>query len=87
MSETRPDSAFLRFFAGALVAIGWLVLPLGGLCTLIFGVMAVSEGRQFHFRLSDWMAPAQMVVFGGGCLAAGRAMRRSAKQPRDGGNG
>jgi uncharacterized membrane protein HdeD (DUF308 family) len=77
MSEPQ-DKAVLRFFGGALLAIGWLSLTLGGLCTLIFGVMAVTEGRQYHFALEDWMLPAQMLLFGGACLWAGRAMRRSA---------
>jgi hypothetical protein len=65
-----------RFFANALVAIGWLVLTLGGLCTVIFGTLALSSDHEFRVRLEDWTLPGSMLAFGGGCLLVGRAIRR-----------
>ena len=79
MSEPAPDPV-LSFFGGAMIAVGWLALTLGGLCTLIFGVMAVSGDHEIHIALEDWTLPGGMLLFGAGCLWAGRGMRRSARR-------
>ena len=80
MSEPRGDTAVLRFFANALVAIGWLMLTLGGLCTLIFGAMAVGDDREFRISAGDWMLPGAMLAIGGGALLVGRAIKRGVKR-------
>jgi hypothetical protein len=64
-----------------MLAIGWLALTLGGLCTLIFGAMALGGDHEFHIALEDWTLPGGMLLFGVGCIWAGRAMRRRARRP------
>jgi hypothetical protein len=87
MSEPRRDTTVLRFFANALMAIGWMILGLGGLCTLAFGAMTLLTSGEFHTSLGDWTLPGSMLAVGGGLLWLGRAMRRaldksSAKESR-----
>jgi hypothetical protein len=77
MSEPRHDTAVLAFFANALMAIGWMILGLGGLCTLAFGAMTLLTSGEIHTRLGDWMLPGSMLVIGGGLLWLGRAIRRA----------
>jgi hypothetical protein len=81
MSEPRSDDPVIRFFAGAFIAIGWLVLTLGGLCTLIFGVGGLVDS-QFRTSLEDWIVPGSMLAFGGGSLWIGRAMKRGLNRSR-----
>jgi hypothetical protein len=82
MSEAAPGSV-ARFFGGALLAIGWLSVVLGGLCTLAIGFFsAVGIGdHQSHYALEDWIPPAVMLGFGVGCIWAGRQMRAHKPPP------
>lgn len=78
MSELRRDDAVVRFFANAFIAIGWLMLTLGGLCTVAIGVLSVigvgdSGG---HASLEDWSLPAGMLASGGASLWIGRRIKR-----------
>ena len=77
MTDPRSDHAVARFFANALIAVGWLVLTLGGLCTVIFGLLAVGDDHEFHISTGDWMLPLSMLAVGGGFLGTGRAIRRA----------
>jgi hypothetical protein len=80
MSEPRQD-AVLMFLANALVGIGWLILGLGGLCTLGLGIMG-------DRRLVDWLMPLTILAVGGGLMWAGGRLRttldRKAKRGADG---
>jgi hypothetical protein len=78
MSEPPRDDAVIRFFGGAFIAIGWLVLTLGGLCTVIFGSMALGVDNEFRVRLEDWGLPLGMLASGAASLWIGRTIRRSA---------
>ena len=73
MSEPRRPNAVLDFFANALMAVGWLVVGLGGLCTLMIGTFGLGQG---HTSLGDWMMPATMLAIGGGLVGLGLAVRR-----------
>lgn len=83
MSEPRRDDAVLRFFANGFTAVGWLILTLGGLCTLIFGAVILSDSRA-HTSLEDWILPATMLAVGAGCLWVASAIRRAMASPRKG---
>jgi hypothetical protein len=79
MSEPSRDDAVIRFFGNTFIAIGWLALMLGGLCTVAIGVLSVigvgdSGG---HASLEDWSLPAGMLAFGGASLWIGRRIKRS----------
>jgi hypothetical protein len=76
MSEPRRDDPVIRFFGAAFIAIGWLVLTLGGLCTLIFGAMTLNAMGEFHSSLEDWTLPIGMLAFGGASIWIGRTIRR-----------
>jgi hypothetical protein len=83
VSEPRRDDAVVRFFANAFIAIGWLALTLGGLCTLAIGVLSVigvgdSGG---HASLEDWSMPAGMLASGGASLWIGRSIKRTLAAP------
>ena len=82
MSEPRRDDAVLRFLANGFTAIGWLILTLGGLCTLIFGALSFDGGT--HMSLGDWMLPATMLATGAGFLWVGSAIRRAMSSPQKG---
>jgi hypothetical protein len=84
MSEPRRDTAVLRFMANALMAIGWLIVGLGGLCTLAFGVMPLLTNGEFHTSLGDWMLPGSMLAVGGVTLGIGLAIRRAIRRNEGG---
>lgn len=63
-----------RFFGNAFIAIGWLVLTLGGLCTLIFGGV-IFFGSGVRTSLEDWTLPGGMLAFGGASIWIGRAIK------------
>ena len=54
MNAPQRDDAAIRFFGNAFIAVGWLMLTLGGLCTLIFGGLVLSGGATAHTSLEDW---------------------------------
>jgi hypothetical protein len=72
MSEPQPD-ALRRFLIGVLTTVGWLIIGLGGLCTLGTSVLS-GEG---HMPLWNWLIPAAILVVGGGLVWAGRHLGRS----------
>ncbi|MGZ3376163.1 MAG: hypothetical protein ACXU8S_06165 [Phenylobacterium sp.] len=85
MSRRQPDP-LLAFFGGALLAIGWLSVVLGGLCTLAVGfvsIAGVGDSGGGHLALEDWIPALVMLGFGAGCVWAGRRMRRPASEGTD----
>ena len=81
MSAPRDDAA-IRFFGNAFIAIGWLVLTLGGLCTLIFSAIALTPHGDFHSSLEDWSLPIGMLASGGASRWIGRTIKRSLRRPQ-----
>jgi hypothetical protein len=86
----QPASGDVRdFFAGALVAIGWLILSLAGLCTsavVLIGVpMAISASGfsmdTLELLLVGGLYPLFIggipMAIGVGLIAVGRSIRRS----------
>jgi hypothetical protein len=85
VSAPQRDDTVIGFFANAFIAIGWLVLTLGGLCTLVIGVVSVvgvGDGGG-HASLEDWSLPATMLAFGGASLWIGRTIKRGQRRPPD----
>ncbi|HLZ73710.1 hypothetical protein [Phenylobacterium sp.] len=75
---TGKSDPVLVFFGGALLAIGWLSVVLGGLCTLavgFFSIVGVGD-HEGHVALEDFMPAIITLGFGAGCVWAGRRMRR-----------
>jgi hypothetical protein len=72
-----PGDPVQRFFANALIAVGWLILTLGGFCIVIFGLLAVGDRHEFHIRMGDWMLPLSLLAVGGGTLMVGRGIKRA----------
>jgi hypothetical protein len=81
VSEPRRDDAVIGFFGNAFIAIGWLVLTLGGLCTLLIGGLTLFGGGDVHSSLEDWSFPLGMLAFGGASLWIGRTIKRSRAKP------
>lgn len=83
MSAPQRDDAVIRFFGNAFIAIGWLVLTLGGLCTVVIGVLSVTGVGDSggHASLEDWSLPAGMLASGGASLWIGRMIKRSQRPP------
>ena len=81
MSEPQRVDPVVRFFGNTFIAIGWLVLTLGGLCTLIFGGLTLLGGDNVHTSLEDWTLPIGMLAFGGATLWIGRAIKRGHLRP------
>ncbi len=81
MSEPQRDEAATRFFGNAFIAVGWLVLTLGGLCTLAVGVLSFTVAGEPHTSLEDWTLPGGMLACGGASLWIGRAIKRSLRTP------
>ncbi|HEX3365335.1 hypothetical protein [Phenylobacterium sp.] len=85
MSAPQRDDAVIGFFGNAFIAIGWLVLTLGGLCTVVIGVLSVTGVGDSggHASLEDWGLPAGMLASGGASLWIGRTIKRSRAPPPD----
>jgi len=89
--QPKPISSDARdFFAGALIAIGWLILSLAGLCTsavVLIGVPAVFStsglsadtlGLLLVGALYPLFIGGIPMAIGAGLIAAGRSIRRAA---------
>jgi len=71
----------MRVFGVILMIIGFLVLSIAGLCTIIFGGMILSEGSSFS-DIGLILAYSGVPMIGGGVLAwGGYAMWRSGAAP------
>jgi hypothetical protein len=86
----QPASGEVRdFFAGALIAIGWLILSLAGLCTsavVLIGVPAVFSTSGLSMDTLGLLAVGALyplfiggipMAIGAGLIAAGRGIRRA----------
>ena len=85
MSGPQRDDDAARFFGNAFIAIGWLVLGLGGLCTLVIGVLSTTGVGDSggNASLEDWILPIGMLATGCASLWIGRASKRGARRPPD----
>jgi len=78
-SLSRGERGVFGFFANALLAVGWLSVVLGGLCTLavgFFSVVGIGDSGAGHVALEDWVPAFTMLGFGGVCVWGGRALKR-----------
>lgn len=87
----QPATGEVRdFFAGALIAIGWLILALAGLCTsgvVLIGVPAVFATSGLSMDTLGLLAVGALyplfiggipMAIGAGLIAIGRSIRRAA---------
>lgn len=74
MTEPHLDP-LLRYLAGVLTAVGWLMIGLGGLCTLGIGILSSER----HLPLTNWLMPATILAVGGALIWGGMRLRRSLK--------
>jgi threonine/homoserine/homoserine lactone efflux protein len=73
----------MRVFGVILMIIGFLVLSIAGLCTIIFGGMILSEGSSFS-DIGLILAYSGVPMIGGGVLAwAGYSIWRSGRPPME----
>lgn len=80
MSDTGTEGhGVRRFFGGLLMAVGFLMAALCGLCTVVFVISGLTEGRGELFSGGDIAIMALFIgglptLIGVGLVAGGRAL-------------
>ena len=88
MTANEPESSVARFFGGALVAMGFLMMLLCGGCGAVFLVLFLISGltSSNHEDISMVILPIVLggvpAIVGFGLFAAGRAIRRPPSEPK-----
>ena len=76
MSESRRPDPVLRFFGGAMVAVGALMFALCGLCTLTFLVTAIIPGGGRSFAVMALVIGGVPTAIGFGMMTLGHSIHQ-----------